>query len=657
MASFDLEGARKAGYSDEEIRQYLLSQKGVKEARDAGYTDEDILAHFGFGVEPAPAQWDGPFRLVDLAGQGIFQGAASTIGLPGTLLDMAKKTWPGTPLDALGLPTIEDTTKFTNDLGLTGNPELVPQNDLEKYVNAGAEGFGSGLGIGGPLGIATSITSGLGAQVGADLLPDSVVGPIAGGLIGGLGFGGAVGALKKGLSAKAIMKEATEAEKALQAIKVAQMPANKAAMVEAATAKLAAAKAALAQARDNIAAGADAHIGNVANSLGKSKTLQEAGTKLQEEARNWLGKVLPKKLGDIWAPVDKKIPGDTPVMLSSFEGVLDQITKSAGNLEPLAQQMKPRLPASLKKSFEALKELQESGDIAEFSWGEVQKLRTTLGDALSDPMVIKDIGAQNLDALYAALSDDMRGAAKAVGVEDLFNSANESSKKLYQIAEGPIAKVISGVKASADDPAPEAVAKSFLNSGRNGATELEVLRAEIPKGVDELGSVYLRSGDWKKLSPEAQAVFVTDEPTRLGVSTQWDAKEAANSTYEAQAKEAAKRHGDELAQARTQLQQQVFDAKERVRKAQEDVGKLPKKTSIQEKLGGLSQQINGLAIGALGGQIMSPGSAMHSGVGAAAGALLPMITKTTKAIWDNPQIALPAAARGGLAGNALLPRQ
>ncbi len=67
-----------------------------------------------------------------------------------------------------GLPTMEQTTGFTKDIGLTGYENLVPQNDLEKFLVAGAEGAGSGLGLGGPLGILTSITGGLGAQVGVE---------------------------------------------------------------------------------------------------------------------------------------------------------------------------------------------------------------------------------------------------------------------------------------------------------------------------------------------------------------------------------------------------------------------------------------------------------------------------------------------------------
>ncbi|GIW55348.1 MAG: hypothetical protein KatS3mg082_1752 [Nitrospiraceae bacterium] len=45
MASFDLEGARRAGYSDAEIADFLAQQKGFDAAgaRQAGYDDRELV--------------------------------------------------------------------------------------------------------------------------------------------------------------------------------------------------------------------------------------------------------------------------------------------------------------------------------------------------------------------------------------------------------------------------------------------------------------------------------------------------------------------------------------------------------------------------------------------------------------------------------------
>ncbi len=57
MASFDIQGARKAGYSDADIVQHVAGPAGfdVEGARKAGYGDHEIISHLMGGV-PNPVQ-------------------------------------------------------------------------------------------------------------------------------------------------------------------------------------------------------------------------------------------------------------------------------------------------------------------------------------------------------------------------------------------------------------------------------------------------------------------------------------------------------------------------------------------------------------------------------------------------------------------------
>jgi hypothetical protein len=54
MSGFDIEGAKKAGYSEAEIADHLASQSKFDSdaARQAGYSDADIISHLGGAVEP-----------------------------------------------------------------------------------------------------------------------------------------------------------------------------------------------------------------------------------------------------------------------------------------------------------------------------------------------------------------------------------------------------------------------------------------------------------------------------------------------------------------------------------------------------------------------------------------------------------------------------
>lgn len=62
-----IETARKAGYSDEQIRQFLLSQPAAVKAREAGYSDAEIAAHFG--LTPSEEGMPGPRAVETLPEQ------------------------------------------------------------------------------------------------------------------------------------------------------------------------------------------------------------------------------------------------------------------------------------------------------------------------------------------------------------------------------------------------------------------------------------------------------------------------------------------------------------------------------------------------------------------------------------------------------------
>ena len=55
--AFDVEAAKKEGYTDKDIADYLAKQKGfnVEGARKEGYSDADIVSHLT-GTTPTPQE-------------------------------------------------------------------------------------------------------------------------------------------------------------------------------------------------------------------------------------------------------------------------------------------------------------------------------------------------------------------------------------------------------------------------------------------------------------------------------------------------------------------------------------------------------------------------------------------------------------------------
>lgn len=81
MAGFDIEGAKKAGYSDEEIASYLGPERGfnVGAARQAGYTGPEILEFLTKGENRTWGEFGKDMAVK--AGQGVIGLGQSVVGL------------------------------------------------------------------------------------------------------------------------------------------------------------------------------------------------------------------------------------------------------------------------------------------------------------------------------------------------------------------------------------------------------------------------------------------------------------------------------------------------------------------------------------------------------------------------------------------------
>ena len=97
--AFDIEGARKAGYTDAEIADHLASQNNfdIAAARKSGYTDKELLGHFASSVQAPDTRTTQEKlgltlpqigRSAALVGRGMFDAA---IGIPGMFANAANE--------------------------------------------------------------------------------------------------------------------------------------------------------------------------------------------------------------------------------------------------------------------------------------------------------------------------------------------------------------------------------------------------------------------------------------------------------------------------------------------------------------------------------------------------------------------------------------
>lgn len=499
---------------------------------------------------PNPADWN---RLENVAGNSFVQGAIGGAGIGGQLehgvRDLVNGLTPwqvsGTPV----LPTPARMTAFAAAHGAGSISEYEPRNVVEQYVDAGARGAGGvvpllplvaatgGLGAT-PALIGAGAGGGVGAMAARQNFPNVPGAEDVGALLGGLAGGNPLALAQRG--ANALMGNLTPNARAFADAGIA--PRSAAFTTASPSVRKALAPYAPV---DQVNQDLGGLVESSASATGSdARTWQEAGTRLQNSARDWVSKILPSKIANAWAPVDQVVPSNMPVTLSTFGQTLHQITSDAGNAEPLAKMLRPQLPDKLKKVFDNLTSggtawdqdivpssgptLDGSAPHTPFVWQDVQNLRSALGDAMANPKLVQELGAKNTSALYAALTTDMRSAAGVAGAGNAFDTANAESTRLYNIAEGPMSKVISGPRASADDPNPENVAKSLIVGGKTGASDLSALQSEIPDGVKHLSAVAIRQlglsdpttadsivsnkfmSNWRTMSPEAKAALVPD---------------------------------------------------------------------------------------------------------------------------------------------------
>ncbi len=209
---FDVEGARKAGYTDTEIADHLAGQNkfDTKGARSAGYTDTDIIKHLQEANAPSAAVDVGkqvlaavPSALEDVA---TFPAKVANLAAP-------VGNWLGRGAEAIGLgkpdpQSVDNRDKLLQLIAASGGsggirqylPE--PQTTPGKYARTGTEFAGSALlgmpgrGVGrlatdAAIGAGAGLTSEGAGQLAEKYVPE--LEPAA--RIGGALFGGGVGAI------------------------------------------------------------------------------------------------------------------------------------------------------------------------------------------------------------------------------------------------------------------------------------------------------------------------------------------------------------------------------------------------------------------------------------------------------------------------------
>lgn len=549
---------------DDFLDQYTRPTAAVKPAIGKQDPDDFLSAYVpgqaaNAAANPAPVATPGTLKY--LAGK-FATGALNT----GNLLMAGMPQEAGLPPDQftrpadhpdVAMPTPGDVNQL-----IFGAQQVQAPNTAARYGGAVAQEFGSNPMSFVPAFIAPTIGGAVGGEAMSGLFPGS---GLLGSVLGGFGAGGLQNIATRGVNALT-----GNLNPVGQTFATAGVPMRSAALTSEnpSTARLLAPSAPISQTESDLGNAVE----QTAAALGPARTLQEAGIFAKARAQDWLDNVMPGKQAAAWAPIADNILPTTPAPMTNTMATIRALNSESGGLKPLMDLITPSLPKRMLDVLDngdksnavipkppsvqavnppspvsnainppigfggvsptALQAIGRPG-LANYTptIGELQQFRSALGDAMSNPQVVKDIPAQQLSRLYASATSDLRSTIGNTNPDlvPLFDSANVESSRLYALAEGPIGKIISA-------ETPEAAASGLLAPGKlkSGGTNLSGVRSELPDVVDALGAAHLRTngledgidatsginskfpGRWNTMAPEAkQALVGPDAAQRL----------------------------------------------------------------------------------------------------------------------------------------------
>lgn len=233
-------------------------------------------------------------------------------------------------------------------------------------------------------------------------------------------------------------------------------------------------------------------ISELVDALSPGATPTGAGAKIVEGYENTFLPQAKEIVGRGYRVLDKILPKDTIVPATNFEGFLRGKTTATQGAERLTTDSTIR--PSMRNWGSTLRNLQadmrKNGGI---SYQGLRESRSYIGDQLADTLFAdtKKVPIKELRGAYAALTEDMRAAARSAGAEAAFDKANATAKQFYDHLEliEPIVDKAGGA---------EKIFRATISGLDDGATRLTGIYNTIPEG----GRKYLSAAIIRRMARE-----------------------------------------------------------------------------------------------------------------------------------------------------------
>lgn len=517
-----------------------------------------------------------PEKLVRAGGRtvrAVAQGGADLLALPGTVYDAAADAFgaPGprfrsreavrNALTKLGLPEAENPTeRIVEDVvgGMTGAGGIVR---LGTSMAAAATPLAQRIGSLLKTAPGAQVTAGATGPGAASMVREEGGGPVAQTVAGVAGafapsIPTAVRAagqvtLRGGEAGRQQVKKNIETFEAAGAGtptvgQATESSANRA--VESLLSKAPGSAGRMVAKAEAEAAGLGAKVDEMASDLAGRTGAAPAGRKIKSGFEEFVEKFKGKS-NELYDKLDRHIPKTARVDVSNTRSALEKLNADIPGAPNVSQLFKnarikgvqgalkadtetpagvfDALPAWQKQLLEQMPEVERTAMLnglidAKLPYEALKKLRTLVGNEISDSTIASDVPRSKWKALYAALSKDMGAAAREAGPEgekafvraNLHHSAG--MKRLEDVLDPILNKgdpedvfqaAISGSKEGATTIS--GVMKSLPKESKNvvAATMLRRLGKALPGKQDDLGETFSSETfltNWNRLHPDAK---------------------------------------------------------------------------------------------------------------------------------------------------------
>lgn len=216
-------------------------------------------------------------------------------------------------------------------------------------------------------------------------------------------------------------------------------------------------------------------LGELSNQLAKNISGERAGRAIERGVDTFSKNTAAMRKALYWQ-ADQHIPGDTPVGVTNTQRALaDLTTPIAGAEATTGAQVSPKIQRLAETLAEDVAAAQQAGQ-AGIPYEAVKRIRSQIGEELSDFSLSTDRPTAQLKRLYASLTQDLEAAAQAAGP-----SAVAAVKRASNYFKASADRLETLERIVDKNGGPEKVFQAAMAGTKDGATTLRAVMRSLPE--------------------------------------------------------------------------------------------------------------------------------------------------------------------------------